>query len=146
MTMYGELSCRSASNARTTLGWSSMPTIFISRRNRDTECIDDAYAGDTTLSATTRSINRCRALSTRPMEPSTQAVHQDIAAKNQAASLAHEQSSGLKIGQLSLLDETFREGSRIIQPSLRGQKLLDFMNPRFGEYPRAFQVPQKFQG
>ena len=45
MTMYGQPSCTSASMARTTWGWSRSATIFISRKNRETDVLLNVRVG-----------------------------------------------------------------------------------------------------
>ena len=104
MTMYGQFSCTSASIARTTLGWSSSPTIFISRKNRANALVLNAESGQDHLEgdhAIHQAVPRLEDPAPRPL---ADVVEQIIAAESQAL-LPLQEPAGLERGERPFRDQ-----------------------------------------
>ncbi len=113
MTMYGQPSCTSASMARTTLGWSRSPTIFISRKNRETDVLSNVAVGQDHLEgdhAIHQAVPRLEDPAPRPL---ADVVEQGIATEGKAL-LPHHEPTGLELGERPVLDELMGQGQRIV--------------------------------
>ena len=99
MTMYGAAVMHVGIDGPDHIGVVEEPDdLHLAEEPGDRRACSMHASGTTTLSATTRSIRRCRALKTRPRAPLADVVEQDIAAEGQAL-LPPQEPTGLELRQ-----------------------------------------------